>query len=135
MKSAAQQLPSERRFGLLFTAVFILLGAYGWLFDAFESFLALGLVGIGLLFGLISILSPQILGPLNKTWFYLGQCLGKIVSPIVLGIIFFGILTPVGLVTRLFGRDELRLKRSKKDTYWVDRSPPGPQAESFKNQF
>lgn len=120
---------------MLFTAVFIILGAYGWLFNAFEFFLALGLVGIGLLFGVISILSPQILGPLNKVWFYLGQFLGKIVSPIVLGIIFFGILTPVGLVTRLFGRDELRLKRSKKDTYWVDRSPPGPQAESFKNQF
>jgi polyferredoxin len=135
LKSASQQLPSERRFGLLFTAVFALLGAYGWWFKAFESFLTFSFVGIGLLFGLVSIFSPKILAPLNKAWFYLGQFLGRIVSPIVLGIIFFGILTPVGLITRLFGRDELRLKRTKKDTYWVDRSPPGPQAESFKNQF
>ena len=135
MKSSTQQLPSERRFGLLFTAVFALLGAYGWWFKGFESFLSLSLAGMGLIFALVSIFSPKILAPLNKAWFHLGQLLGKIVSPIVLGIIFFGVLTPVGLITRLFGRDELRLKRSKKETYWVDRSPPGPQAESFKNQF
>jgi hypothetical protein len=133
--SAAQQLPSERRFGLLFTAVFVLLGAYGWWFNAFEPFLVLSFVGVGLLFGFISVFSPKILAPLNKAWFYLGRFLGKIFSPIVLGVIFFGILTPVGVITRLFGRDELRLKRSTKETYWVDRSPPGPQAESFKNQF
>ena len=135
MKSSTQQLPSERRFGLLFTTVFSSLGAYGWWFQAFESVFTVSFLGLGLLFGLISILFPKTLTPLNKAWFCLGQFLGKIVSPIVLGIIFFGILAPVGLLTRLFGRDELRLKRSKKETYWVERSPPGPQADSFKNQF
>ena len=131
-----QTLPSERSFGLLFGAVFALLAAYGWFFKGWSSMLALALVGVALAFVLVGFVAPKILRPLNWLWFQLGQLLGKIVSPIVLGAIFFLLLTPVSLVTRLFGRDELRLKRKASQTsYWLDRAPPGPAPESFKNQF
>ena len=61
--------------------------------------------------------------------------MGKVVSPIVLGLIFFGMLTPVGIIGRLLGRDELRLKKAPVTSYWIDRDPPGPAPDSFKNQF
>jgi len=76
-----------------------------------------------------------LLTPLNKAWMKLGDLLGKVISPIVLGIIFFVLLAPVALVTRLLGRDELRLKMSNSSSYWIDRTPPGPAGDSFKNQF
>lgn len=131
-----QTLPSERSFGLLFGAVFALLAAYGWFFKSWSSVVELSLLGLALAFVLLGFVAPKILSPLNWLWFQLGQLLGKIVSPIVLGAIFFLLLTPVSLVTRLFGRDELRLKRKASQTsYWLDRAPPGPAPESFKNQF
>ena len=131
-----QTLPSERSFGLLFGAVFVLLAAYGWFFKSWSSVVELSLLGVALAFVLLGFVAPKILSPLNWLWFQLGQLLGKIVSPIVLGAIFFLLLTPVSLVTRLFGRDELRLKRkASQSSYWLDRAPPGPEPESFKNQF
>jgi hypothetical protein len=65
----------------------------------------------------------------------LGELMGKIVSPFVLGVIFFALITPIGFFGRLFGRDELRLKGSKASSYWIDRVPPGPSSDSYKNQF
>ena len=131
-----QTLPSERSFGLLFGAVFALLAGYGWLFKGWSLFVALALVAVALAFVLLGFVAPKVLRPLNWLWFQLGQLLGKVVSPVVLGAIFFLILTPVSLVSRLFGRDELRLKRKASQTsYWLDRAPPGPEPESFKNQF
>lgn len=61
--------------------------------------------------------------------------MGKIVSPIVLGLIFFTLLTPCAMIGRLFGRDELRLKLPNTESYWVERTPPGPDPDSFKNLF
>ena len=131
-----QALPSERSFGLLFGAVFALLAAYGWFFKGWSLMIVLSLVVAALAFVLLGFVAPKVLKPLNWLWFQLGQLLGKIVSPVVLGAIFFLLLTPVSLVTRLFGRDELRLKRKASQTsYWLDRAPPGPEPESFKNQF
>ncbi len=68
-------------------------------------------------------------------WIKLGDLMGKVVSPLVLGVIFFGLIAPLGLLTRLWGRDELRLKRLKTHSYWINRIPQGPSGESFKNQF
>jgi hypothetical protein len=65
----------------------------------------------------------------------LGILLGRIFSPFVLGVIFFVLLTPISILTRLFGRDELKLKKRSLESYWVDRSPPGPPLDSFKNQY
>ncbi len=85
--------------------------------------------------GLVTAFLPSLLTPFNKAWFLLGQVLGKLVSPIVLGVIFFGVLTPVAFVLRVLGRDELRVKRQPVASYWIDRVPPGPAGDSFKNQF
>ncbi len=131
-----QALPSERSFGLLFGVVFTLLAAYGWFLNGWSSVVVLSLVAVAAAFVLLGFVAPKVLAPLNWLWFQLGQLLGKIVSPLVLGAIFFLMLTPVSLLTRLFGRDELRLKRKASQTsYWLERAPPGPEPESFKNQF
>lgn len=133
---ASTPLPSERSFGLLFTVIFSALAGYGWLIKDWADPTLWSLAGIAACFGLSAILKPSVLSPLNRLWFQLGQLLGKIVSPIVLGAIFFLLLTPVALVTRVFGRDELRLKRkASQESYWIDRVPSGPEPESFKNQF
>lgn len=87
---------------------------------------------------LITLFCPILLSPLNKAWMLLGHLLGKIISPIVLGVIFFLIITPVAFVGRLMGRDELRLKRQalrSQPTYWIDRKSPSPKGDSFHNQF
>jgi len=128
-------LPSERRFGLLFAAVFLAFGVYAFLKKLPP---AAGVVAIVLaaLFLLAAFAFPRVLRPLNKAWFWVGITLGKIVSPIVLGLIFYLLITPVGLVGRILGRDELKLKKKQgAGSYWIDRSPPGPAPESFKNQF
>ena len=128
-------LPTERRFGALFTLVFAALGLYGHFYKGWGSGVVVGLFVASLVVALVTLLAPRLLAPFNKAWFQLGQLMGKVVSPIVLGVIFFLLLTPVGLITRLFGRDELRLKRKPVSSYWVDRSPPGPAGDTFKNQF
>ncbi len=129
-------MPSERSFGFLFAVIFVLLASYGWLLKQWGQAILFGLVGVAACFGFSAILAPRLLAPLNRAWFQLGQLLGKVVSPIVLGAIFFLLLTPVALVTRAFGRDELRLKRkADQESYWIDRVPSGPKPESFKNQF
>ena len=99
-----------------------ILGVYGWL------------VG-GILVGLVAIASPFLLTPFNKAWMRLGELMGKVVSPFVLGVIFFALITPIALITRFFSRDELRLKRTNGDSYWINRTPPGPSKDSFKKQF
>jgi Saxitoxin biosynthesis operon protein SxtJ len=131
---SAPQLPSDRRFGLLFVVVWALLAAYGahkaWLNLVVSIFVAASVT-----FALATLFVPKALRPLNFAWFKLGELMGKIVSPIVLGIIFYLLITPVGLVGRLFGRDELKLKRGAEKSYWIKRDPPGPSGESFKNQY
>jgi hypothetical protein len=131
---SSAKLPSERSFGLMLTAVFAFLGVRGiikhWHGPAYGACFMAAIVCV-----LITFTIPRVLAPLNKAWFHFGELLGKIVSPIVLGVIFFGILTPIALVTRLFGRDELRLNRGRGDSYWIDRDPLGSAGQSFKNQF
>ena len=134
-QSATQpKLPSERSFGLLFTIVFAVLAISGF-WKGWPHIDLTFLVGASVLTLLVTFLHPSLLSPLNKLWFKIGLLLGRIVSPIVVGLLFFALITPVGVVSRLFGRDALRLKRHSKPTYWVARIPPGPAADSFKNQF
>ncbi len=128
------QLPSERRFGLLFVIVFALAAGYGAL-KGWPRGLLHGFIVLSGCFGLVTLFAPKTLRPLNFAWFKLGELMGKIVSPIVLGIIFYLLITPVGLVGRLFGRDELKLKRGQEQSYWINRDPPGPPGDSFKNQY
>jgi hypothetical protein len=87
------------------------------------------------LFVIITFFAPQLHTPLSRLWYASGILLGKVISPIVLGSMFFVLITPIALITRLFGRDVLKIKKSFLKSYWVDRLPSGPQSDSFKNQF
>jgi hypothetical protein len=131
--SVGPKLPTNQRFGLFFAALLLVLAAYAhW--REFELVSTPAFISSAL-FALLALFSPQLLGPLNRLWYDFGLLLGSIVSPIVLGAIFFLIITPVALVARLFGRDELKITRRPVDSYWVARSPPGPSSDSFKNQY
>lgn len=127
-------LPSNRKFGFLFTAVFFLLSAYAYIKTgaSFKVYLA---IFISSVFFILSIKNSQLLTPMNKVWFLIGQSLGKISSPVVLGAIFFLLITPVALISRLFGRDELKLKSVKCTSYWVTPIGNSLDSKSFKNQF
>lgn len=127
------QLPSNKKFGVFFSIVFIMVAIYAhWGFKSDFSIFALS---ISTLFAVTAFLAPQLLSPLNSLWYGLGLLLGKIVSPIVLGIIFFVLITPISLITRLFGRDEMKIKKRSVKSYWVVRSHAGPSSDSFKNQY
>ena len=130
----APQLPSDRRFGLLFVVVFALAAAYGTYKDWSKLVVSIFAVA-SVCFALATLFLPKILRPLNFAWFKLGELMGRVVTPIVLGVIFYLLITPFGVVGRLFGRDELKLKRGNGETYWINRDPPGPPGDSFKNQY
>jgi hypothetical protein len=129
----AHPRPSERSFGLLFAVVFAALGVYRVFWGAGDF--VYGWFAASVVVGFLALFLPRLLAPFNTLWLLLGELLGRVVSPLVLGVIFFGLLTPIAVITRLFGRDELRLRRHSVSSYWVDRTPPGPVAESFNNQF
>ena len=124
---------SERAFGLVFAGVFLLVALWPLLERASPR---LWSVAVAAAFALFAFLAPQVLAPLNRLWFGFGELLHRIVSPLALGVIFFGVITPYAVVMRLFGRDELLLhKRSARPSYWVRREPPGPPPDSFGNQY
>lgn len=119
------QLPSNRSFGWTFAGIFAL-GAilYPW---------ALALAA---LFAVVTATRAHWLAPLNRAWMKFGELLGRIVSPIVLGAIFFAVFAPVGIVMRLAGRDAMaRRWNPAARTYWVKREPPGPPDGSYRNMF
>jgi len=132
VKLSEIELPSNRKFGFFFTFIFAVVAAYFY-YSAIVSWTYM-FVATALLFLLITLIKSDALLPLNKLWMRFGILLGMIVSPIVLGIIFFGILTPIAMLMRLSGRDELRLKYTQKASYWISRSEL-IKSESFKNQF
>lgn len=134
VKIKSNNLPSNRNFGFLFAGVFALLSAYAAYHSA-ELLKIYGWLVAGMVVGLVAVVAPSLLAPFNKAWIKLGDLMGKVVSPLVLGVIFFVLITPVALITRLFGRDELRLKKTDASSFWIDRAPPGPAGDSFKNQF
>ncbi|MEZ5649552.1 MAG: SxtJ family membrane protein [Burkholderiaceae bacterium] len=129
------ELPSDRKFGLFFAAMGSGFASYGVFADwPGAATLALALsAGVFLAF---SWLAPAMLRPLNRAWYALGQLLGLVVSPIVLGVIFFVIVTPIAVVTRLAGRDVLSRRRDPTaDSYWVARQQRAADPNPFKNQF
>ncbi len=119
MKLSEVKLPSNRKFGFFFTTIFLLSSFYSYYIDIEIMVYILGAIcGI---FLIITITNPKVLLPLNKLWMKFGILLGMIVSPIVMGLIFFGIFAPIAIFMRLLGRDELRLCFKKKKTHWIIR--------------
>ena len=132
MKFSEIELPSNRKFGIFFTFVFALAAAYFYNSDIMTW--AYLFSATSFIFLVITLVKDELLLPLNKLWMRFGLLLGIIVSPIVLGVIFFGLFTPIAMLMRLSGRDELKLKFSRKASHWISRSEP-IKSGSFKNQF
>jgi predicted membrane metal-binding protein len=127
------QVPSDKSFGFTFGVVFSLVG--GWLWWK-SSRWGLPLLGVGAGFALIAVVLPRILRPLNIVWAYVGLVLSMIVSPIIMGLIYFIVFTPVSLFFRITGRDALNRRFDRKLTsYWLERTPPGPDGASLPRQF
>jgi polyferredoxin len=127
------KLPSNRKFGLFFTAVFALIGTYLILREsATLSYISFTL---SFLFLTITLVNANLLLPLNRLWMKLGLFLGMLIRPIVLGVIFFGLFTPISLLMKFFGRDELLLKTKDRESYWKVRYTDATQSEAFKRQF
>nr|VFK79555.1 MAG: hypothetical protein BECKSD772D_GA0070982_105412 [Candidatus Kentron sp. SD] len=133
MKFSEVELPSNRKFGFFFTAIFLIIGLY-FLSGESASF-SYVLFCVAALFSLVTLVRAELLLPLNKLWLRLGLLLGMIVSPIVLGVIFFGLFTPISLLMKLFGRDELRLKLEARGSHWKSKEMTSSPSESFKHQF
>ena len=121
---------SEKSFGILFFIVFAIIGLYPLLSFNFVRVWALV---IALIFLFLGLTKPSVLKPLNTAWIKLGEILGKIIAPIVMLLIFFIVITPIGLMLRLFGKDILGLKFSEKvKTYWITRDKNiGPMKRQF----
>jgi hypothetical protein len=123
------KISSNRSFGIVFFIVFLLIALYPLIYSGeirvWSAIISLILLALG-------VLNSKILTPLNKLWFKFGIFLSKIISPLIMGIIFFLVVTPIGLIMRIFGKDVLNLKYNKNQSYWIEKK--GPKSK-MKNQF
>ena len=124
-------LPTNKSFGLTFGTVFLIVFFYVFI-EYDNSNLYLSILFISIIFYLLGFLNSKILYPLNFIWFKFGIFLGKIVSPIILGIIYFLVVTPTGIVMKIFKKDLLALKFTDKNSYWI--KSKGTKSK-MKNQF
>jgi hypothetical protein len=122
-------LPSNRNFGIVFFLVFLIIAVYPLTYSG--EIIIWSLI-VSLVFFILGLINSKILNPLNKIWFKFGIILGKLISPIIMGVIFFFVVTPTGLIMRLFGKDLLNLKSSNIKSYWIEKN--GPKSK-MKNQF
>ena len=123
------KLGSNRSFGIVFFIVFILIAFYPLIN---QGEVLIWSIVISLFFLILGITNSKILTPLNRIWFKFGLFLGKIISPIIMGIIFFLVVTPIGLIMRLFGKDVINLKFDSNKSYWIEKTEP---KSNMKNQF
>jgi hypothetical protein len=124
---------SDRSFGFVFAAVFTLMALWPLIGGHAPRWIALLIAAA---FGLVAITVPWMLRPLNYIWFRFGLLLHRVVSPLVMGGVFFLCVVPMGLVMRLLGKDLLSLEwRPGLTSYWIVRHPPGPEPETMKRQF
>ena len=126
-------LPSNRKFGLFFTLVFLITAIYFYL--KLNSNTQMVFLSLALLTFSITIVKDDLLYPFNKLWMRIGVLIGRVISPLVMGIIFFTMFVPSSLLMKLFGRDELRLNFKNKKTHWKQRDFEIDKYNSFKNQF
>ena len=120
---------SNRSFGIVFFIVFLIISLYPLLND---GEIRIWSVIISIIFLVLGVANSKLLTPLNKIWFKFGLLLGKIVSPIIMGIIYFFVVTPIAILMKLLKKDILNLKYNNKDTYWIEKNEP---KSKMKNQF
>ena len=123
------KLPTNKNFGIVFSVIFLIISLFPLINDGSLRIWSLIVSTVFLFLGLIN---SKILTPLNKIWFKFGLLLGRIVSPVIIGFIFFLVVTPTALIMRLIGKDLLNLKFSKHKSYWIEKT--GPKSK-MKNQF
>lgn len=127
------KISSERSFGFVFAGFFTIVAAFSWYLGGhrWPYYLAAGLA-----FLVVALVVPRVLAPLNKLWAKFGLLLHMIISPLILAMLFYVFITPIGFLMRLTGKDPMRRSfEPAAKSYWIDRDPPGPKPESFKNQF
>jgi predicted membrane metal-binding protein len=126
------QGPSDRSFGITFAVVFVIIGLWPLLGDGTIRDWALIVAGI---FLVAALARPRILAPLNAIWLRFGLLLHRVVSPVVLGLVYWVTVVPTGLIMRALGKRPLQLEFDPDtDSYWLERDPPGPPA-GMENQF
>ena len=128
MKNKKINISSNRSFGLVFFAVFLIISTWPLLDN--QDIRIWSLI-VSLIFLILGILNSNLLKPFNKIWFKFGMFLGSIVSPLVMGLVFFLVVTPTGFIMRLFGKDLLKLKKNKNNTYWIEKN----YKSNMKDQF
>ncbi len=133
MRFSEIKLPSNRSFGLLITIILFFISIYCLYLNVFIYFYFFCFFSF--LFAIITYFSPNILLPLNKLWMRFGFIIGRLVNPIILSLLFFGIFTPIGYLTRIFGRDELNIIYKSEKTYWKYKKDKPKEHDSFNHQF
>ncbi len=124
---------SDRGFGFVFAGVFTVVGLFPLLDGGAPRLWPFAFAGAVLA---IALVKPELLTPCNKGWFRFGLLLHRIVSPVVMALLFYAVMTPTGLIMRALGKDPLRLRFDPNaESYWIHREPAGPNPESMKNQF
>ncbi len=132
-KWAPAKKSSDKSFGLIFAGLFIIIGLFPLLGDGAVRLWSVAVSGVFL--GL-SFIAPGVLAPLHTAWLIFGNLLHAIVSPVIIGLIFFLVVTPIGVGMRLISGAPLKLRFDKDaHSYWIKRDPPGPEPDSMRNQF
>ena len=132
-REAEVKQSSDRAFGLVFAAVFVLIALWPLLDGAGPRWWALAVAGA---FALLALAAPRVLAPANRLWHRFGLLLGRLVNPLVMGLLFYLVVTPTGLILRAFGKDPLRLGRDPDAaSYWIERIPTGPEGSGMPRQF
>ena len=127
------KVSSDRSFGIVFFVVFVLAGTWMLLKDQPAGWLILS---SSIILLVISLVRPSILGSLNRAWFKFGLLLSRVFNPLIMGVVFFLVITPMAVTRRLMGKDSLNLKfKSSLKSYWINRNPPGPKPDSMTRQF
>jgi len=123
------KIGSNKSFGIVFSVVFFIIAIFPILNN--DNIRVWSLV-ISLIFLVLGLINSKLLSPLNKIWFKFGLILSKVVSPVIMGIIFFLVITPIGILMRILKKDLLNLKYNNKNTYWIKKKVP---ESTMKNQF
>ena len=123
------KIGSNRSFGVIFFIIFLIISLWPLLNG---NGVRIWAVSISLIFLILGVLNSKILTPLNKIWFKFGILLGNFVAPVIMGVIYFLIVTPTGILVRFFNKDLLYLKKNNKNTYWIEKNDKN---NNMRNQF
>ena len=123
------KLPSNRNFGIVFSIVFLIIAIWPILN---QNEIRIWSMMISFIFLILGLINSKFLSPLNKAWFKFGLILGSVIAPVVMGIVYFLVVTPTGLIMKALGKDILGLKRNKNNTYWLEKDNSN---NNLKNQF